>query len=260
MSTAPTDDALVQGFGVEPGLPLEEMEKQIPALAATLGTSLASESGERSRGKVKGQYRKNRKNSSKGKGEQPPASSAPDTPAPSSHTVGTSVSSGKGKGPHPSTKSNKEKLEELTERIQSTNIGNPPPDDIATTTELEAMSVRSSRLEDEIGDLRTQLGVAETRIQSLEADHSSLITHYTNLAKELYTIKEMVSKRAASGNKSSAEVTPTKTPANPVKDGASSGGQVSAPKASVHPVQSSGNIVQSSAVGGGSRIKKKTIK
>jgi chromosome segregation ATPase len=182
---APSDDQLAESFGVSVNLDLKELTQQAESLGPGVASTRSSKSKQGKReaaGKEKG-----------GTDRATLLSKEMESPSPGE---GSKSGGGKKRNKYkailPKHGGVQKQLDAITSSISGAVLPNAPPEDVATVQELEDMSVRSSRIEEELGDLATQLTVAQARIESLELEQSSLVSKYTETMKELTTIKEMV--------------------------------------------------------------------
>jgi len=252
MAQAPSDDQLAETFGVSGELSMEAMLQQAEELSSSIDPhgpgSVSSPRFRGGRGGARGRGQR-------GRGGVGPLSTGPSGPPGRAPTTTAT-----GKGNHVPVRDNrKAQLEKITESIANTPLPAAPPIDVATTAEIESMSVRSHRMEEELEDVHTELAFAKGRIESLETEQSNLVSMYTNTAHELVQIKEMVLQLTRSAHQ-------TGSASNPAPPRAASIAAPAAPRikennsSSRAPSLGTGESISGNPpVGSGSRFKKKTI-
>lgn len=184
-SEEPSDEQLTKEFGVSPELSVDDLARQVEVLTARLG-GVAQVPLKVDKGKTKG---------------DPPGTSAQPKPPQTVPESRANLLGGRGRasrralqpgrGARPASVVQKQ-LDLITENISAVSLPEAPADNVATAADLEGVSVRSSRLEEEVSDLSTQLIAANLRIESLESEQGTLVGRYTEVMKEMAFIKEIL--------------------------------------------------------------------
>jgi len=181
----PSDGSLQAGFQIDPSLGFEEMARQVSALGALAGSPTLFSKPPLRDPETLGKEKDNR--------NDPP----PSTPLTRSRGRGgrrSKAARGGGTG----TRANPvrdNQLEKLTAALAEvdTDDGVPIPDtDALTTKEVDAISARSSRIEETMEEHDLQLKTAGVRIAALETENSLLVGKINVLSQEISKIKEML--------------------------------------------------------------------
>lgn len=184
-SQLPTDEELRQGFTVDSTIEFSSMRDQ----AEEIGKAMARQ-GPLTRGR-----------------ERQVTAEAPDSPVKGFVPGATSSAStrkrgggsdrgrGRGHGRPKEGPKRDNQLGKLTSALSEadTEMNAPIPEgDAITTTEIDNMSARSSRIEEAVEDHSLQIHASGVRISALEHENSCLVSRINLLTTEISKIKEML--------------------------------------------------------------------
>jgi len=180
--------------------------------------------------------------SSSSKGEMAP----PPTPSGSNREpIGVRSRGGRRRGrsgretrssrPEPRHDNRAQVLDQIAKMITPQETIPVPEDDVATSRDMDSMSARSSKLEDDVEKLETELGKAKEKISELEKEHAHMVTTLTSLAREISSIKEMRSGQSLSSGPNKATIVAAKFV--PSIQTPSAGPTPSLPSSDIEPLQ-----------------------
>lgn len=134
-----------------------------------------------------------------------------------------------------------------------------PPDDIANSRTIEEVSNATSRVQDDVDDLRSELAQALMKIQVLEASHSTLISDLTYLSREmeimkgnLFNISSESSVQPGPGREQGRDPGIVTAPGVSGAKGPSAGGADQS-------TAGGGNVPSNTSLGGSARFKRKNV-
>jgi len=218
MSGAPSDDVLSSAFNVDQNISRDQMLDQLGPRTQTQVIS-GPASGVRSR-------------RSKEPDTNPvkPVSKAPHQPITPKRNLDTDPApvtqkTTRKQKPEPHRENQLTKLSSTMDSIEKEEAAPIPDVDALNTSQFDALSEKSVRMEEMVEDHETKLTASTTRIAALERENSILVQRINNLSSEMSRIKETVS--TSSGGERGIS---------------SQSGRESAPKTSAPKASGSGNV------------------